>query len=117
TLYMFDRDERGAEMSACTTSGCLNAWPPLTTDLSPTVGDVSAPVSTFEREDGGTQIAVNGWPLYYYSGDDEPGDAMGQGSAGIWWVLGPDGTPIREEQTTSTATPTPTPTDDDGVSY
>lgn len=27
--------------------------------------------------------------------DDGPGDASGQGVGDAWWVLGPDGTPIR----------------------
>lgn len=103
TLYMFDNDEQGAGASTCT-GGCADAWPPLTVDGDPTAGDdVSATLSTFERGDGSTQVAAAGWPLYYFASDSEPGDAKGQGSNGVWWVLSPDGTPMRES---ATATPT-----------
>jgi predicted lipoprotein with Yx(FWY)xxD motif len=116
TLYMFDRDEQDAEASACTSSGCLNAWPPVTTGLEPTVGDaVTAQVTTFARDDARRQVAANGWPLYYFRNDESPGDASGQGANDVWWVLGPDGVPIRSSP--GTATPTQTATDDDGVSY
>ncbi len=115
TLYMFDRDDQGAGESACDGS-CANAWPPLTTDEMPAVGDgVQAELSTFEREDGSTQVAANGWPLYYYQSDEEPGDASGQGVSGIWWVLDPSGAPNRSSP--ETPTPTEMSSDDDGVSY
>ena len=39
-------------------------------------------------------MTLNGWPLYYFSGDAAPGDTNGQGVQGIWWVLAPDGTKI-----------------------
>jgi predicted lipoprotein with Yx(FWY)xxD motif len=105
TLYMFDQDTRGAGGSACS-GGCAENWPPVTTSGEAAAGpDVTATLSTFERADGDRQVAANGWPLYYYGPDAEPGDAEGQGVGGVWWVLGPDGTPRRPE----TATPTPTP--------
>jgi len=95
TLYMFDSDTKGSGESTCSDS-CASAWPPLTVDDEPTVGaDVTAEVATFERADGSTQVAANGWPLYYYANDESPGDVTGQGSGGVWWVLGPDGTPKR----------------------
>jgi len=59
------------------------------------VGDgVSAELTTFEREDGSTQVAADGWPLYYFAPDEAPGDAKGQGVNDVWWVLAPDGTPV-----------------------
>ena len=39
-------------------------------------------------------MTLNGWPLYYYSGDKTPGDTNGQGVGGVWWVLTPAGDPI-----------------------
>lgn len=109
TLYMFDRDTRGAGASTCS-GDCAGAWPPLTVDGEPTAGDgVTAELSTFERGDGSTQVAANGWPLYYFDDDEAPGDANGQGAGDVWWVLGPGGGPKRPE-----TTPTPTPTSDGG---
>jgi len=95
TLYMFDSDERGAGASTCS-GGCLEAWPPLTSDGEPGAGDaVTADLTTFDRGDGTTQVAANGWPLYYFASDESAGDASGQGVSDVWWVLGPDGEPIR----------------------
>jgi len=105
TLYMFDSDTQAEGASTCS-GGCADAWPPLTVDGEPAVGDgVAAELSTFEREDGSTQVAADGWPLYYYASDAEPGDATGQGANDVWWVLRPDGMPVRHS---STATPTDT---------
>lgn len=106
TLYMFDQDTQGEGASACS-GGCASTWPPLTVDGDPTAGeDVTAELATFERADGGTQVMANGWPLYYYSGDESPGDTNGQGVGDNWWVLDADGVPIQPSET-----PTPTETD------
>ena len=103
TLYMFDRDSEGESASTCT-GDCADAWPPLTTAREPSAGDgVTARLATFEREGGETQVTAGGWPLYYFASDEQPGDASGQGVDGFgaqWWVLAPDGTPMR---TTTTA--------------
>lgn len=97
TLYQFDADTQGAQASVCY-DDCAQNWPPLTTDGSePEAGeDVTAPLTTFERDDGTIQIAADGWPLYYWIGDQEPGDATGQGVEDVWWVLRPDGTVVRD---------------------
>ncbi|QLG50420.1 COG4315 family predicted lipoprotein [Natrinema halophilum] len=95
TLYNFDRDTQDAAESACS-GDCVDAWPPLTVDQEPTAGEgVTAELTTFERADGTMQVAANGWPLYYFASDEEPGDANGHGANDVWWVLGPDGTPMR----------------------
>jgi predicted lipoprotein with Yx(FWY)xxD motif len=104
TLYMFESDTKGAESSTCY-DGCASAWPPLTVEETPTAGDgVSAALGTFDRETGETQVTAGGWPLYYYSPDENPGDATGQGVGGVWWVVAPDGTPKKPEATGSTET-------------
>lgn len=95
TLYMFDEDTQGEPQSACY-EGCAENWPPLTTDGDPVAGEhVTAELSTFERETGETQVMAGGWPLYYFAQDQEPGDVNGQGVGDVWWVLRPDGTPVR----------------------
>ncbi|QKY20331.1 hypothetical protein B4589_008045 [Halolamina sp. CBA1230] len=95
TLYMFDQDTQGEGASSCSGS-CVDNWPPLTVDGEASAGSgVSAELSTFEREDGSTQVAADGWPLYYFTPDEEPGDAAGQGVNDVWWVLRPDGSVVR----------------------
>ena len=96
TLYMFDQDTQGEGASTCYDS-CAGTWPPLIAG-SPTSGEgVAAELATFDRETGDAQVAAAGWPLYYYAPDESPGDATGQGVGDVWWVLAPDGTPIRPD--------------------
>ena len=103
TLYVFDKDGQGAGASACY-DGCASAWPPLTVEVDPTKsGGVSAEVTTFERETGEMQVAAGGWPLYYFDSDEQPGDAKGQGVNDVWWVLAPDGTPLKPDSTTTSS--------------
>ncbi|WP_121822073.1 COG4315 family predicted lipoprotein [Halostella salina] len=114
-LYMFDEDTQGEGASTCS-GGCAETWPPLTAE-DPTAGDgVTAELTTFEREDGSAQVAANGWPLYYYAPDEEPGDATGQGVGDVWWVLAPDGTPVRGDGGMDSGT-TGEDTTDSGPSY
>ena len=98
TLYMFDQDEQGAAESTCY-DNCAGNWPPLTVTEEPDAGEaVRAQLTTFEREgeEESQQVAAAGWPLYYWVGDDEPGDVNGQGVQDVWWVLDADGTPLRD---------------------
>lgn len=95
TLYVFDQDTEGEAASACD-GGCAESWPPLTVTDDPVAGpDVTADLETFERDDGDRQVTAGGWPLYYFASDEEPGDASGQGVNDVWWVLAPDGTPVK----------------------
>jgi predicted lipoprotein with Yx(FWY)xxD motif len=94
TLYRFDADEAGSAASACH-DDCADAWPPLTVSGDPTAGSgVSASLSTFDRDDGSTQVTADGWPLYYFASDGSPGDVAGQGLNEVWWVVAPDGSKI-----------------------
>lgn len=94
TVYVFDRDTAGAESSACT-GQCLENWPPVTSETAdPPVDGVTGDVGTIEWDDGTLQVTLEGWPLYLFAGDAEPGDTAGQGVQGVWWVVGPDGARI-----------------------
>ena len=96
TLYNFDADTQGEGESACY-DDCAENWPALTVEESPVAGgDVTAELETIERDDGTTQVTADGWPLYYFAGDEDPGDTAGQGINDVWWVLRPDGTPITD---------------------
>jgi predicted lipoprotein with Yx(FWY)xxD motif len=103
TLYMFEPDKQSKD-STCY-SECENLWPPVLL-----VDGVKAPVAgagvnasllgTTVRSgdpDDLEQITYNGWPLYLWHGDSQPGEASGQGlndSGGLWYVLTPNGVPV-----------------------
>lgn len=93
TVYVFLPDDQGP--STCT-EGCLAAWPALLGGHAAGSGVDNALLGTSSRpDDGTTQATYNGWPLYYFSGDRDPGDTNGQGVGGNWFVIGTDGEPIR----------------------
>jgi predicted lipoprotein with Yx(FWY)xxD motif len=98
TLYLFTRD-RGADRSRCYGS-CAAAWPPLYTKGKPRAasGASASRLGTTRRRDGRTQVTYNGHPLYYYVGEDEPGEILCQGVdefGGLWLVTSPEGKAIR----------------------
>lgn len=96
TVYLFTPDEGGGE-STCT-GGCAETWPPVPGgDAEAGDGVDEALVDTTTREDGSAQLTYDGWPLYYFSGDEEPGDVAGQGVNDVWFVVGPDGEQIEGE--------------------
>jgi predicted lipoprotein with Yx(FWY)xxD motif len=45
-------------------------------------------LAAFERPDGAVQLALRGWPLYYFSGDERPGDVNGQ-NQNAWRAIDP----------------------------
>jgi predicted lipoprotein with Yx(FWY)xxD motif len=98
TLYAFAADTKGH--SNCEDS-CASYWPPVKAGPG-ALGhpdDVSATLGTTKRSDGTTQLTVDGWPMYTYAGDAEPGQATGQGknlSGGLWWVVDPSGTWVKD---------------------
>jgi predicted lipoprotein with Yx(FWY)xxD motif len=89
TLYFFGKDTV-PNQTACTSEGCKAAWPPvLVTDgqIPAAPEGVTGTFTTFVRsDDGTTQLAYDGYPLYYFAGDTAPGDTNGEGVGGLWWV-------------------------------
>jgi predicted lipoprotein with Yx(FWY)xxD motif len=96
TLYVFLKDSDGK--SACVDT-CAETWPALEADGDPTAsGDADeAELSTIKRDDGTEQVAYNDRPLYHFSGDTEDGDTKGQGIGENWFVVSPEGEPIKEK--------------------
>ena len=95
TLYMFDKDAPG--VSNCY-GECAGRWPPLLVAAGeqPSAAEgISAVMGVTERTDGTYQVTANGWPLYFWWKDVNPGDATGQAVGDVWWVMSPDGTPMR----------------------
>jgi predicted lipoprotein with Yx(FWY)xxD motif len=80
TVYTFTKDVKDSGKSNCT-GGCLETWPALTVAAgeTPTGGDgVTGTLGTITREDDGTtQVTYNGLPLYFFAGDQKPGDDNG----------------------------------------
>ncbi|MER5387683.1 hypothetical protein [Saccharopolyspora sp. NPDC002686] len=93
TVYLFDKD--GKSEPTCREQ-CASDWPPLTTTDPPVAGAGVKPelLSTALRPDGKQQVVYNGHPLYYYVGDEIPGQTNGHGvfsDGGYWYALSPDG--------------------------
>ncbi len=95
TLYIYTEDE--PDKSSCT-GDCLVKWPPLLTLGSPVLGAGvdEALVGTTTLPDGRLVVTYNQMPLYYWSGDQKPTDALGQGVGGVWYAVRFDGVPITE---------------------
>ncbi len=101
TLYMFEPDRQSGR-STCY-GECENLWPPVVL-----VDGIKAPLAgagveasllgvTTVPTGGLEQITYNGWPLYLWRGDSQPGEATGQAlndSGGLWYVLDADGVPV-----------------------
>ena len=99
SLYVFALDPPGER--TCTEE-CLATWPVFSTDTPPDGdGEVDEDlIGTIDGEDGaddGRQVTYNDQPLYYYIADGEVGDIAGQGLGDEWFLIDPDGVPIRDE--------------------
>ena len=90
TLYGYANDTSDA--SNCT-GNCAQNWPPFTAQSAPAVdGSFTPPTVTLvARQDGTSQVSYDGHPLYYYSGDKNPGDVKGHNLGNVWHVLSPRG--------------------------
>ena len=87
TLYLFTNDEQGSGKSVCN-DDCLANWPAFTADDPLTLPDgVDGELTQITRDDGTSQVAYNGWPLYYFVGDTAAGDVNGQGVGDVWYVI------------------------------
>jgi predicted lipoprotein with Yx(FWY)xxD motif len=93
-LYLFANDTPGS--SNCYDQ-CETNWPPLFgTSATVDAGELDqALVRTTTRRDGRMQITYNGWPLYYFAADQNPGEVKGQGVGDVWWLISPEGELVR----------------------
>lgn len=92
TLYTFDKDAAGK--SHCN-GACATAWPPFTVANPALAG---GDFSIVKRDDGVSQWAHKGMPLYFFAGDAKAGDVNGDKQGGVWHV-------IRGENRKTTAAP------------
>ena len=110
TLYVFTNDGEGE--STCY-DACAEAWPPVPADTPIDSGVDAAMFGSVERTDGLQQLTVNGQPLYLYAPDETPGDVMGQGLNGVWFVVDASGSMVTDAETGGTTTTS----SDYGVDY
>ena len=92
TLYVFTRDVTTGD-STCQ-GGCLDAWPPLLVEEGQSLAageGVTGWLAAAPRDDGTMQATYRGRPLYYWQGDEAPGDTTGQGVGEVWFVAAADG--------------------------
>ena len=97
-LYGFTRDRRGGP-SQCY-GECAVAWPVYFAKgtLRAGKGVKKSLIGTTRRRDGRRQLRYNGWPLYYYIHDTEPGEVSCQNVdefGGLWLVVRPNGGLVR----------------------
>jgi len=80
---------------------CTSTWMPVTVSsgAAPQAGSgVSTSLTVAARSDGSMQVAANGNPLYYYTGDNGSGQVNGQGIksfGGTWYAVDTNGKPVQ----------------------
>ena len=94
-LYIYTKDTINPAVSNCY-DACATRWPIAYTDGTTTAkeGVDAKLIGKTTRKDNTTQVTYNGWPVYYWQNDKNPGDTLGQAVGGTWWVLLADGTAI-----------------------
>ncbi len=105
TLYVFAQDTK--DTPTCY-DACATRWPPFQTQGKTDAmnGLDATSIGSAKRKDGTMQVTYKGSPLYYWNADTKPGDTLGQGIGGIWWVVSPNGTEIKTSAATAPAAPT-----------
>ncbi|MEU4685420.1 SCO0930 family lipoprotein [Streptomyces xinghaiensis] len=95
TLYRFTKDSAWPMKSNCV-GKCEKLWKPARPVDLKDVEDIDPKLlTTYKRPDGSKQLTVDCWPLYWYTGDEKPGDTNGQGVGGTWFAVAPSGKLIK----------------------
>jgi predicted lipoprotein with Yx(FWY)xxD motif len=99
TLYYFTPDT--PTKSACT-GHCAAVWPPLTTKATALKAPPGVPGQfTVVKDANGRQVAYNGHLLYTFARDKAPGQALGEGLLGKWFVATPNLAPATSSTSSS----------------
>lgn len=108
TVYLFEANEPSMEVytegvrpaAAECTAECLDAWPPLDAPAGVSAaGAADSDLLYIENINGVNQAVYNGWPLYYFVRDEQPGQINGQeieSFGGEWYIVGPEGWPVEQ---------------------
>ena len=88
TLYVSGDDKK--LQSSCNDE-CAKTWLPFmydSKDLASSTDKLGKRLNVIKRSDGSSQYAYGEKPLYYYSGDKNPGDMNGNGlNDGKWSIV------------------------------
>lgn len=82
-LYTYDKDAEGK--SNCNDK-CAQNWPPLAAKAD---AKAEGDWTIVKRDDGASQWAYKGKPLYTWVKDEKPGVAGGDGVGGVWHLATP----------------------------
>ena len=104
TIYTFKMDKQDSGTSNCYDE-CATTWPAVEASDTSSPEGITGEIGSLTRTDGTTQLTVDGWPVYRFAKDTEPGQVNGQGVKDAWYVLQPDGTINMEAATEGAATP------------
>ena len=86
-LYIFKKDMPGRSFCA---GPCVEKSPLFYSEnITPPIGLKVEDFGTITDDDGRKQTTYKGLPLYYFSGDKNPGDANGQGFNNVWYIAVP----------------------------
>jgi len=83
TLYTFDKDVAGSGKSVCN-GPCATLWPPA---MAAAGAKPQGDLSVITRDDGTTQWAYKGKPIYTYAADKQAGDRTGDNFKNVWHVI------------------------------
>ena len=83
TLYTFDNDKTDSGKSVCN-GPCAGLWPPL---LATAADQPASGYSVVTRDDGATQLAYKGKPLYFYKADQKAGERTGDNFKDVWHIV------------------------------
>lgn len=101
TLYRFDNDTKEPPTTNCA-ADCLVQWPAaVAPDDIELDGIDEGIVGTLTRDDGTEQVTLDGWALYRFAADANPGDTSGHGVGEVWWAVTPDGEKAKAETSSS----------------
>ncbi|MFF1615175.1 hypothetical protein ACFVYA_46195 [Amycolatopsis sp. NPDC058278] len=94
TIYRYDRDTPNPPRSNCN-GACATKWIPVKAGGNlPAIDVDQSLIGQITRADGIEQLTLAGWPLYHFTGDQEPADTSGQGLDQAWYPIAPDGKKI-----------------------
>ena len=109
TVYLFVPD--GSSTRSTVPAAIKANWPAVasTTAVRAGSGVQANAISVLTQADGTRQVAYAGHLLYTFVGDQRTGDTNGQGFAGNWYVVSPNGTPIGRGTALTTTSTTQAP--------
>jgi predicted lipoprotein with Yx(FWY)xxD motif len=87
TLYVFDKDQKGATKSSCTDK-CIVNWPPFAAAADAKAEGDWTLVDVTDKDGKAEKMwAYDGKPLYFFIKDKKAGDVTGEGVGSVWHVV------------------------------